>query len=203
MSFQPSLASWVRVSHSVGDLFGSGGVELSFPPLPSHQIETRSLPWPCPWGLWDGRSVSRDWFGDLDSWGDDRGQIYLVPERLEDCCLWEKSESGFLGPFLFNLLEQRCAGEQKQCLLLALLGKWPYKAYPVYLMVPVNPSGPGRSPVTSTKPLACPPVSAAPQCPGAETQHVDHSRKSLMEGSKYYKINQTVTLNSKHVPIAF
>lgn len=53
------------------------------------------------------------------------------------------------------------------------------------------------------QPLACPPVSAALQCPGAETQHVDHSRKSLMAGSKYDKLNQTITLNSKHIPIAF
>lgn len=32
------------VSHSVGDLFCSGGVELSFPPPPSHQIETEVFP---------------------------------------------------------------------------------------------------------------------------------------------------------------
>lgn len=32
------------------------------------------------------------------------------------------------------------------------------------------------------QPLACLPVSAACQSPGAETQHMDHSRKSLMAG---------------------
>lgn len=53
------------------------------------------------------------------------------------------------------------------------------------------------------QPLACPPVSAARQCPGAETQHVDHSRKTLMAGSKCDKVNQAVILNSKHISIAF
>ena len=44
MSFQPSFASSVRVSHSVGELslFRRSRV-LSFPPPPSHQIEAQSL----------------------------------------------------------------------------------------------------------------------------------------------------------------
>lgn len=123
MSFQPSLASWVRVSHSVGDLFGSRGVELSFPLPPSHQIETKSLPGLAPedFGKEEVSPGTR-----LGTWTPEEmtGTRFIWFQRGWRTVAFEKNpKSGFLEPFLFNLLEQRCAGEQKQCLLLAQLGK--------------------------------------------------------------------------------